>query len=222
MNFTCLSLSPSNYPQIEAYQLVYDTQQEACAFRIRCSWQDVFKVEVESALRLGKLVCLPFTLGVDLRLARFTAQLQFPSSANPDQVQVFCVPDDAFLLELEIGSLVGHRTKLKDLPKITAGIVEGIKKVLTESLLCPRSIQIPKLTEVLKKLAGSLDDNYQDFDDKNDDNDNDNDNNIDETSVVKNEEEYHPLLDESFALTEDSVPLLIPGQSYSSVASLVE
>lgn len=162
LNFKVLSMGP-NYPQIDAYQLVYDTQREACAFRVRCSWQDVFKMELESSLRLGGLVCLPFVLGAEVRHLRFTAQLQFIAGQNEQDdddeeafVEIFCLPDDAFLLELDVGSLVGHRTKLKDLPKITAGIVEGIKKVLTETLIYPRSVKIPlKLLSALNFSASA-------------------------------------------------------------------
>ena len=167
-------------------------------------------MEVESALRLGGLVCLPFGLGVELKTARFTAQLQFPTG-RADEVQLFCLPDDAFLLELEIGSLVGHRTKLKDLPKITAGIVEGLKKVLSETLIYPRSIKIPLLGEKLKELFehDREDERVSEFEDE---------------SILHDESIIHDTIDTmngSFALTDESAPLQTQGQSYSSVASLV-
>lgn len=138
LDFKTFTMGP-NYPQIDSYQLVYDARREVCAFRVRCSWPEVFRVEVESAVQLGNLVALPFVLSAQAKQLRFTTQLQL----HGDHLEIFCLPDDNFLLELEIGSLVGHRTKLKDLPKITAGIVEIIKKVLSETLIYPRSLRIP-------------------------------------------------------------------------------
>lgn len=140
LDFKTFTMGP-NYPQIDSYQLVYDAQREVCAFRVRCSWQQVFEVEVESAVQLGNLVALPFVLSAQAKQLCFTTQLQLCPHAQ--HLEIFCLPDDNFLLELEIGSLVGHRTKLKDLPKITAGIVEIIKKVLSETLIYPRSLRIP-------------------------------------------------------------------------------
>lgn len=140
LHFKTFTMGP-NYPQIDSYQLVFDAQREVCAFRVRCSWQEVFEVEVESAVQVGNLVALPFVLSAQAKQLCFTTQLQL--SPHAQHLEIFCLPDDNFLLELEIGSLVGHRTKLKDLPKITAGIVEIIKKVLSETLIYPRSLRIP-------------------------------------------------------------------------------
>ncbi len=212
LKFKTLQFGPS-YPQIEAYQLVYDTQQEFCAFRVRCSWRNVFKVEVESSLRLAGLISLPFVLGVEVKTARFTAQMQLVD----DELQVFCLPDEAFLLELEIGSLVGHRTKLKDLPKITAAIVEGIKKVLIEMLIHPQSIKIP-LTPLTSKLFDFGRSDGVDLEESNDIDEN----HVEETvDVFEEDDDDVGVGDDSFALTEESAPLLVPGRSYSSIGSIM-
>lgn len=129
------------YPSIDSYQLIYDSNAECCAFRLKCSWQDAVSLEIESALRILNLVALPFAVSVKLKQLIFTAQLQ--SSKDGESIEVSCLPDDNLLIDLEVGSLVGHRTKLKDLPKIKNAIVDALKKLLSDSIINPKCVKIP-------------------------------------------------------------------------------
>lgn len=129
------------YPSIDSYQLCYDSEIECCAFRIKCSWQDVITLDMESALSLIGLIALPFSVSIKLKTLRFTAQLQ--SSKDGESFEITCLTDDNLLIDLEIGSLVGHRTKLKDLPKIKHAIIEAVKKLLLDILINPKCIKIP-------------------------------------------------------------------------------
>lgn len=136
------SISIGNfYPSVDSYQLFYDTVSECCAFRIKCSWQDVLALEIESALTLIGLIALPFAVSIKLKNVRFTAQLQ--SSKDGDSFELSILPDDNLLIDLEVGSLVGHRTKLKDLPKIKNAIVEAVKKILSDTIINPKCIKFP-------------------------------------------------------------------------------
>ena len=129
------------YPSIDSYQLIYDSNSECCAFRLKCSWQDAVSLEIDSALCILNLVALPFSISVKLKNLVFTAQLQ--SSKDEDSIEISCLPDDNLLIDLEVGSLVGHRTKLKDLPKIKNAIVEALKKILSDSIINPKCLKIP-------------------------------------------------------------------------------
>lgn len=129
------------YPSIDSYQLCYDSESERCAFRMKCSWQDAFALEIESALSLIGLIALPFSVSVKIKNIKFTAQLQ--TSRDDDSFEMTCLPDDYLLVDLEVGSLLGHRTKLKDLPKIKNSIVEAIKKILSDTIINPKCIKIP-------------------------------------------------------------------------------
>ena len=136
------SISIGNfYPSVDSYQLFYDTVSECCAFRIKCSWQDVLTLEIESALTLIGLIALPFSVSIKLKNIRFTAQIQ--SSKDGDSFELSVLPDDNLLIDLEVGSLVGHRTKLKDLPKIKNAIVEAVKKILSDAIINPKCIKLP-------------------------------------------------------------------------------
>lgn len=136
------SISIGNfYPIVDSYQLFYDTVSECCTFRIKCSWQDVLSLEIESALTLIGLISLPFTVSIKLKNIRFTAQLQ--TSKEGDSFELSVLPDDNLLIDLEVGSLVGHRTKLKDLPKIKNSIVEALKKILSDTIINPKCVRIP-------------------------------------------------------------------------------
>jgi hypothetical protein len=134
-------------PIIDSYQLIYDSESESCLFRLKYSWHNVFALEVESALTLVNLIVLPFSVSVKLKRLQFTLQLQ--SSKIDDELEISCLSDDYLLIDLEVSSLVGHRTKLKDLPKIKNTLVEIIKKILIDSIISPQSlkIRVPKIYE---------------------------------------------------------------------------
>lgn len=129
------------YPNIDSYQLCYDAETECCAFKMKCSWQDCLSLEIESALCIIGLISLPFSISVKMRSLKFTAQLR--ASNDSENFEISCLPDDYFLIDLEVSSLLGHRTKLKDLPKIKNAVVEAIKKILCDTLISPKYIQVP-------------------------------------------------------------------------------
>lgn len=129
------------YPSVDSYQLCYNSESERCALKMKCSWRDAFALEIESALSLIGLIALPFSVSVKVKNINFTAQLQ--ASKDEDSLEMTCLPDDYLLIDLEIGSLLGYRTKLKDLPKIKNTIIEAIKKVLSDTIINPKSITIP-------------------------------------------------------------------------------
>ena len=129
------------YPSIDSYQLIYDSNSECCAFRLKCSWQDALSLEIESALSFVNLVALPFSISVKLKNLIFTAQLH--TSKDGESIEISCLPDDNLLIDLEVSSLVGHRTKLKDLPKIKNAIVDALKKILSDSIINPRCLRVP-------------------------------------------------------------------------------
>lgn len=175
------------YPSIDSYQLIYDPESECCAFRMKCSWKNAFSLEIESALNIMNLIVLPFSVSVKLVNLKFTAQLLI--SKEGDFMEITCLPDDYLLIDLEVGSLIGHRTKLKDLPKIKSAIVNSIKKILSDTIINPKVLKIP-----LPKLK--LNDNFiwsneKEFDDHNVLKDDSND----ESSIEKNIPETNELKD---------------------------
>lgn len=159
------SISIGNYyPSIDSYQLFYDTVSECCAFRIKCSWQDVLALEIESALTLIGLIALPFSVSIKVKSIKFTAQLQ--NSKDGDSFELSILPDDNLSIDLEVGSLVGHRTKLKDLPKIKNAIFDAVKKILSDTLINPKCIKIPfpKFHDIFIWPATEKLENFGDFD----------------------------------------------------------
>ena len=98
-------------------------------------------LEIESALSFAGLISLPFSFSSKLKNLKFTAQLQ--TSKDGNSFELTCLPDDNLLVDLEIGSLLGHRTKLKDLPKIKNLIVEALKKIISDTIINPKCIKIP-------------------------------------------------------------------------------
>jgi maintenance of morphology protein 1 len=59
---------------------------------------------------------------------------------------------DDFVLEFGIGSLLGHRTKIKDLPKLTSLLKTMLRNVFIKQLVYPsrKNWRIPKGSEMLQ------------------------------------------------------------------------
>lgn len=67
-----------------------------------------------------------------------------PLSKEQDAaIAVYILPD--FTLEFSIGSLLGHRTKVKDLPKITSLITGALRSLFIKELVYPakKLVKIP-------------------------------------------------------------------------------
>lgn len=48
-----------------------------------------------------------------------------------------------FILDFSVGSLLGHSTKVKDLPKLTDLITHGIKMAVVNELVYPKGLKLP-------------------------------------------------------------------------------
>ena len=66
-----------------------------------------------------------------------------PSKEQDAAIAVYILPD--FTLEFSIGSLLGHRTKVKDLPKITSLITGALRSLFIKELVYPakKLVKIP-------------------------------------------------------------------------------
>ena len=194
------------YPIVDSYQLIYDPDSECCALRMKCSWKDAFSLEIESAFSLLGLIALPFSISAKLNNLKFTAQLQ--TSKDGEFLEITCLPDDYLLIDLEVGSLIGHRTKLKDLPKIKNAIIEAIKKILSDTIINPKGLKIP-----LPKLSDNFilpDENeFDDLDDLIADNE--------PESSFTNEFEHFisKANDISMSLNDNDIPSIISDESES-------
>jgi hypothetical protein len=137
-------------PSLGPLQVVWE--RGGAVLRIGVSWCHPLRVEVETALQALPLagvplplVALPVAVSVNVREVRGTLQLQLRTTSEQRGIAVAlsCLPDDRLLIDCDVGSLVGHRSKLKDLPRITTAFKDALKKLLLQHLIHPRCIELP-------------------------------------------------------------------------------
>ncbi|KAJ3026597.1 ERMES complex subunit mmm1 [Rhizophlyctis rosea] len=96
------------------------------------------------------IAALPVSLSVSVVKFAGTLAIEFvpspPDTLQPETYISFSILED-FQLAFEVHSLLGHRTKVKDLPKLTAMITSKLRNVFVEEIVWPRfkKVRVPML-----------------------------------------------------------------------------
>jgi maintenance of morphology protein 1 len=127
-----------NSPLIRWVEAVEDDVWE-----VRVEWNELATLELDTSVILNwpprqQIATLPCTFSFSVRALETTLRMEISTGHI---VCLSVLPED-FLLDLEIHSLVGHRSKLKDVPKLTAILYGRIKDAIKERVLYPKQIQI--------------------------------------------------------------------------------
>lgn len=127
------------------------------AWEGRVEWGEAGRVEVETAVVLSwppkhAVASLPCSFSFAVRCVEATFRVEMGAEGG---VSVSVAAED-FLLDLEIHSLIGHRTKLKDVPKLTEMLHTRIRQAIAARLLPPNRLTFPTrpLVEVFLGPAG--------------------------------------------------------------------
>lgn len=118
-----------------------------CAWEFCIEWRAPFKIGVETALLLqwpphSSIASLPCSLDVALEMLRATVLV----CVQGETAQIALSPDD-FEMQMHTGSLVGHRTTLRDVPKIQQLLTDVVKTAIKNTVIWP-SVQTVKLPEL--------------------------------------------------------------------------
>lgn len=110
-------------------------------WEVKMEWSDVATLDLDTAVLLSwppnqRLASLPCSFAFSVRSIMATLRIELQGQ----QVYVSAIGED-FELDLEVHSLVGHRTKLKDIPKLTSVLRERIKKTIGDKLIHPNRIE---------------------------------------------------------------------------------
>jgi Maintenance of mitochondrial morphology protein 1 len=60
-----------------------------------------------------------------------------------DYILSIYIQQDTFVFDFSVGSLLGHYTKVKDLPKLTDLITHGLRMAVANELVYPKGLRIP-------------------------------------------------------------------------------
>jgi maintenance of morphology protein 1 len=102
------------------------------------------------------MASLPISLSFSLVKFSGTIVIQFESKTDSQSSSsevtdsffaVLVMPD--FILDFSVGSLLGHRTKVKDLPKLTLLISTTLRNIFIREFVAPskKLFKLPKLYE---------------------------------------------------------------------------
>lgn len=120
----------------------------------RLHWRNAGHFEVEAAAALlwpgsNPLVILPCSISVKFLSIDALVRIALPDR-HSTMLELSLVPDQ-FSLELEIESSIGHRSKLRNVEKISQLLAMVIRKALEDGLVWPNRIpvQVPKLSDLM-------------------------------------------------------------------------
>lgn len=118
-------------------------------------YYDRVSVAFDTSLLIGargiNLAALPLSL--TLSLVKFIGKVNLEFEADATKPSIFFSVQPEYDLDFEVNSLVGHRSKLKDLPKVASMIVYKLKSVFQAHFVCPQGKRF-KLPRVDKLLVG--------------------------------------------------------------------
>jgi maintenance of morphology protein 1 len=111
-------------------------------WKMRVEWTDVAELDLDTSVIFSwpprqHLASLPCSFSFAVKSVMATLKVVL----DGDKVSVSALGED-FELDLQIHSLIGHRSKLKDIPKLTSVLRERLRRVIEQKLIDPHKIEI--------------------------------------------------------------------------------
>lgn len=117
-------------------------------WQIRLEWPEAATLDIDTFIVLHfppsqPLAQLPCSFSFTIRTISATLHIALDrmEPAEDEMMRISLLPDD-FLLDIEIHSMLGHRSKLKDVPKLTEILHSRIQRTLRQHLLHPNRTSI--------------------------------------------------------------------------------
>ena len=136
----------NEYPQ---FSNAIVTNDGKLVVNIQFSFDDQISLALETMVLINwprkEMASLPISLNFTLLKFNGTLCIEFNQLTNDDQFLSFYISQDS-VLDFGVGSLLGHRTKVKDLPKLTQMLQGMLKKTFYSNFVYPskQEFKIPK------------------------------------------------------------------------------
>ena len=155
-------MTPEEVPRIEGFRLkkffgvplTLEGSPSTYCLEGRLHWCNAGHFEVEAAAALiwpgsNPLVLLPCSISVKFLSIDALVRIALPDR-HSTMLEISLVPDK-FSLDLEIESSIGHRSKLRNVEKISQLLAAVIRKAIEDGIVWPNRIpvQVPKLSELM-------------------------------------------------------------------------
>ncbi|GBB86791.1 hypothetical protein RclHR1_13200004 [Rhizophagus clarus] len=132
---------------------------------VDCDYSDHITLGVDTQILLNwpkpKIAVLPVSLVLSVIKFSATITLEIVTSPESSYILVSALPD--FILEFNVQSLIGSRSKLEDVPKITHIVVSKLRNAFCENFVYPnfKKVKIPDLWSQNKNPESSEKSNLQ-------------------------------------------------------------
>ncbi|KAJ3413067.1 ERMES complex subunit mmm1 [Chytridiales sp. JEL 0842] len=139
------------YPLLKFARMRYAEQSSNLRAEIGFEFNDQITLGIDTQVLINWpkpcIASLPVSLTVSV--IKFSGTVSIEFVAPPDSTETYWAVSilEDFMLEFEVRSLLGHRTKVKDLPKITSLITAKLRSVFVDEIVWPsfKRIHIPEL-----------------------------------------------------------------------------
>ncbi|KAI8844056.1 hypothetical protein BJ741DRAFT_589929 [Chytriomyces cf. hyalinus JEL632] len=137
------------YPKLKAAKMQYAEQSSNLRAEIDFEFHDQITIGVDTTIIINWpkpcIASLPVSLA--LSIVKFSGTFAIEFVTHPDSPETFMAVSilENFVLEFEVKSLLGHRTKVKDLPKLASLITHKLRSVFVDEIVWPsfKKMHIP-------------------------------------------------------------------------------
>ncbi|CAG8544122.1 4029_t:CDS:2 [Diversispora eburnea] len=120
---------------------------------IDCDFNDQITIGINTQILINwpkpRIAVLPISLALSVIKFSATINLEIDTDSDSSYIVVSVLPE--FTLEFDIQSLIGSRSKLEDIPKVTQIITSKLRNIFSEKFVHPNSmkIELPPLNSTI-------------------------------------------------------------------------
>ncbi|KAJ3011538.1 UNVERIFIED_CONTAM: ERMES complex subunit mmm1 [Siphonaria sp. JEL0065] len=148
VNITEFSLG-EEYPKFKMARMQYAEHTSNLRAEIDFSFDDQITIGVDTQVIINwpkpAIASLPVSLV--LSIVKFSGTITVEFVTHPDSSETFLAISilEDYILDFEVRSLLGHRTKVKDLPKLTSLITSQLRNIFVDQIVWPsfKKLHIP-------------------------------------------------------------------------------
>ncbi|KAJ3119899.1 ERMES complex subunit mmm1 [Nowakowskiella sp. JEL0407] len=161
VTITELSLGES-YPRFYSAAIRVSELTSNLRGEVKFNYDDQITIGIDTQVLINwpksAIASLPVSLTMSIVKLSGTIAFEFVTHPESAETHLSITILEDFNLEFEVKSLLGHRTKVKDLPKLSSMIVSKLRSRFIEEIVWPNSkrIRMPMLWSDLQEKAEKL------------------------------------------------------------------
>ncbi|KAJ3071257.1 ERMES complex subunit mmm1 [Podochytrium sp. JEL0797] len=137
------------YPKFKTARMQYAEHSSNLRAEIEFEFNDQVTIGIDTQVVINwpkpAIASLPVSLV--LSVVKFSGTIAIEFVTHPDSSETFLAISilESYALDFEVRSLLGHRTKVKDLPKLTSLITSQLRSAFVDAIVWPsfRKVQLP-------------------------------------------------------------------------------